>query len=250
MQEITPDGWVRLRTVPSGAVTVDAYCFSMQQIAGFNAFSLDENMALVDGSGFEDGQGEQNEATQYSASGSADGFYTTIDSKLTTAKGSNKDLVFISNIWGVPGDAVSVECIVSGNNTPLTIDVSGYPDLVIHSATSGAGAATSIARDIMAAINGLGLASPCRAKLASGSDGSGIFGALVHTHLAGGRNPAEFDKFNQNLTFVLYWDVIALYRTVGMGQFEGVSLNIRDLKSLVGKSVKFKFNDLLYDHSS
>jgi hypothetical protein len=143
-------------------------------------------MNLEECSCYEDGTAEQYEATQFSASGRGDGYYTTIDSSLTTSKGSNKDLTFTSRILGTPGDDISVESLVAGNNTPLTISVATHK-ITIHSATDAGGLATSKAYEIRDALEASAEAMTLiKVKLATGSNGTGIFGAYTETNLAGG----------------------------------------------------------------
>lgn len=258
--EVTPAeidycaGAVRLAAAPSGSVTADHYYFASEQVAGYRSFSVDENMNLVEAGCFED-SGEAYEPTAYSASGSADGFYTTVNAFLTTAKGSNKDLTFTSKIIGDGPShdgisTISIECVVAGNDTPLSIDATGAPAIVINSATDSGGAATSTARDVRDALQAdAGAMALIGVKLAAGSDGSGIFGDLTHTHLAGGVNPAAFDRFSNELVAEFFWDSGAsLIRTSGVITLEKVSLKA-GLKDLVGKTMSWKAIGMLYDHS-
>jgi hypothetical protein len=256
VQEISyAGGYVRLLTVPAGAVTVDAYVFACALVGGFNAHSIDRNMALVECSCYEDDNNDVYEPTQFSASGQASGFHTTVDAILTMAKGNNKDLTLISKILGDgPGhdgvSAASFEIVVAGNNTALSVVVT-VAAIVVNSATGVAGAATSTARDILDALNAnTDAMALVKAKLATGSDGSGIPGALAHTHLAGGVNPAAFDKFGQDLIGVFYWDKgAALARTEGLVTFEKVSLK-GGVKSLIEKTINFKVQGPLYEHNA
>lgn len=246
-------GAVRLSAAASGAVTADVYKFACAQVGGFRSHSIDENMTLVECGCYED-PGEDYEATVYNASGSAEGFYTTVDAKLTMSKGSNKDLELTSLILGdgPSGDgvsAISFEIAVAGNNTPLSIDVTDYA-IVANSATGPAGAATSTARDIMHALQADADAMALvKVRLASGSDGSGIPGVLAHTHLSGGVDPAAFDQLGEDLVAEFYWDSSASkIRTSGVIILEKVSLKT-GIKDLVGKTINFKFQGLAYDHS-
>jgi hypothetical protein len=183
-------GAVRLSAAAGGAVTADVYKFACTQVGGFKSHSIDENMTLVECGCYED-VGEQYEPTVYNASGQAEGFYTTVDAKLTMALGANKDLEFTSLVLGDgPADdgvsAASLEIVVAGNNTPLTVVVT-TPAIVINSATGAGGAATSTARAIMDALQASADAMALiKVKLATGSDGSGIPGAVAHAHMTGG----------------------------------------------------------------
>jgi hypothetical protein len=257
--EVTPveidyaGGAVRLAEEASGDVTADHYYFASEQVAGFRSFTIDESMNLVEGGVLED-DGEDYVPTAYSASGSGDGFYTTVNAWLTTSKGSNKDLTFTSKVIGDGPShdgvsAASIECVVAGNSTPLSIDVVGDA-ITINSATDSGGSATSTARDIldalMASDDAMALIG---VKLAAGSDGSGVFGDLTESHMTGGVAPAAFDRFSTELVATFYWDAGAsLVRTCGVITLEKVSLKT-SLKELVGKTVSWKAVGMMYDHT-
>jgi hypothetical protein len=92
-----------------------------------------------------------------------------------TAKGS-----------GTLGNQLTVRYVVSGNNTPLSVSVTGR-DITVNLATSAGGAATSTAIQVRDAVNAHAVASTLvTAVLSSGSDGSGIPGAQTALTLAGG----------------------------------------------------------------
>ena len=182
---VTPDGYVLLAAAPVGLVTADYYYAAVAQIGGFRSHSIDESMGLVECSCYED-LGEQYEADQYSASGQAEGFWTSTNASLTTAKGSNKDLTFTSKLLGTAGNAISITSVVSGSLTALTIAVVTY-DITINSATNVGSEAISTAREILDALQASDAAMALiKVKLASGSNGIGVFGALTKTQLAGG----------------------------------------------------------------
>jgi len=107
-----------------------------------------------------------------------------VDATLTTAQGSNKDLVF-TGVQPMRNQTVRVRYVVAGTNTPLSVTVSGG-DLTINLATNGAGAATSTASQVMAAVKASYTATALiTVMLASGSDGTGVVGAMAFTALAG-----------------------------------------------------------------
>jgi hypothetical protein len=101
---------------------------------------------------------------------------------VVTALGSNKDICFASKNNAVPGIAI----VVAGNNTALSVGVASS-DITVYSATGGTGLATSTAAQIVAAMNAYPAAFALMvARLAAGQDGTGITGALTHTHGANG----------------------------------------------------------------
>lgn len=240
------NGAVRLAEAAAGSVTADHYYFAVYQVGGFRSHSIDESMDLVDSGTYEDPQ--EVTAMRGGATGQAEGFFSTVDSSLTTSKGSNKDLKFTSKLLGVAGDGISVECVVSGNGTLLSVSVDTLA-ITINSATDGSGNATSTARSIRDALEASDDAMALiGVKLATGSDGSGVFGALAHTHLAGGVDFAG-DRFGEDLIGVFYWDSGAsLIRTSGVIQLEKVSIKT-SIKELVGKTINFKFIGGCYDRS-
>ena len=101
---------------------------------------------------------------------------------VVTALGSNRDLCFVSQNLAVP----SIRILVAGNNTALSIGVSGS-DVTINSATNGGGAATSTAALILAAMQASAPATALwTVRLPPGQDGSGVTGAMSLAHGADG----------------------------------------------------------------
>jgi flagellin len=123
---------------------------------------------------------------------------------LTTAvAGNNNDLVFTdaraTNDLGSNsslGGAVNVLYKVAGNNTALSVDTAtasnGDTTITVNLATDGTGAATSLASEVMTAVNQDATASKyVTAANASGNDGTGTVAALGSTALAGGTDAAS-----------------------------------------------------------
>lgn len=106
---------------------------------------------------------------------------------LTTAMtGTNNDITFRANYPGTAGNSLRVAIVVAGVSTPLSVTKSGN-DITINSATSGASAATSTARQVIDAVNGNKNASAVlSAENAPGNDGTGVVTALAFTNLATG----------------------------------------------------------------
>lgn len=107
---------------------------------------------------------------------------------LTTAlTGTNNDLTFTAKKGGPGGNSIRIEYVVAGNNTPLTVVVSGY-DITVNVATSGAGAATSTAAQIMTALqSNSDVQRLIDVANAASNDGTGVVTALSLTALSGGR---------------------------------------------------------------
>lgn len=89
-----------------------------------------------------------------------------------TAKGSNKDLVFTAVDSAVTD--ITVTYVVAGNDTLLTIDVSGS-DITVNCATNGGGTQTSTADEIRDALNGdAAAAALILTARATGQNGTGV----------------------------------------------------------------------------
>lgn len=108
---------------------------------------------------------------------------------LTTAlAGTNNDIKYTSKERGPDGNGTRVRYVVAGNNTPLSVTVTGR-DITVNVATSGVGAATSTGAQVRDAVNGNAAASALvLAENATGNDGTGVVAALGFTNLAGGAN--------------------------------------------------------------
>lgn len=106
---------------------------------------------------------------------------------LTTAlAGANNDLTYTARLLGVAGNSITVAYVVAGNNTPLTVSVTGSA-ITVNVATDGGGAATSTANAVRNAVLASAPASALvNVELATGNDGSGVVTALTATALTGG----------------------------------------------------------------
>lgn len=103
------------------------------------------------------------------------------DDYVVFESGSNKGMCFVS-LGGTP----SLEIVVSGTSTSLSVSVAG--DVVtVASATDGDGDPTSTAAEIVAAVNEDAEANLIfLARLAPGSTGAGVPGALTETEAEDG----------------------------------------------------------------
>lgn len=103
---------------------------------------------------------------------------------LTTAMtGANNDIKLTATTLGAAGGEVFFQIVVAGNNTALTVAVSGNT-ITVNSATGAGGAATSTAAQVISAINGSGPAAAlATAANAAGNDGTGVVTAYGLTAL-------------------------------------------------------------------
>ena len=114
------------------------------------------------------------------------GGYANFASLTTAIAGTNNDLVWTANTGGTAGNAITIAYVVAGTNTPLTVSVAGNA-ITVNVATNGAGAATSTAAQVAAAV----AATPAAGQKvtgtnAAGNDGTGVVAAMGATALTGG----------------------------------------------------------------
>jgi len=104
----------------------------------------------------------------------------------TGVSGTNR-IVWQAVSAGVAGNGITVALITSGNDTPLSIDVTGQA-ITVNLATDGDGAATSTVAQVVSAV----IAKAEAAALVSlaGTD-TGVVAAVTTTHLAGGLDPQD-----------------------------------------------------------
>ena len=88
---------------------------------------------------------------------------------------------------GAAGNAVSVELVVSGNDTPLSVEVLGQA-ITVNLATDGAGDPVSTADQVAAAVVGSPDAS---ARVTAETQEAGIVQAAASANLSGGQNALD-----------------------------------------------------------
>lgn len=96
---------------------------------------------------------------------------------------------------GALGNTMSCQIVVSGNNTPLSVSVSGTganASLTINSATNGSAVATSTINDIIAAIDQSATADALFDATSGAGNGTGVLAAAAAlAFLASGSNGGE-----------------------------------------------------------
>lgn len=103
-------------------------------------------------------------------------------------------VLFTATVGGVAGDAITIELVVAGLNTPLSVAVLAQA-VTVNLATDGAGLATTTMSEIVAALAASAAASALLYGTATGV-ASTVAGVLAVTNLAGGGNqPAGLQKF-------------------------------------------------------
>jgi len=131
---------------------------------------------------------------------------------LKTSFGANANLNFIAKVAGANPPAITIAFVVAGTNTPLTVVVASNA-ITINVATNGAGAATSTASQVLAAVQASVAATALvGAELQAGNDGTGVVAALGATGLGGpaGTNPTLDCKLQGTIDgAVNFFDVAA-----------------------------------------
>jgi hypothetical protein len=121
----------------------------------------------------------------------------------TTAGPANSNVTFTATGGGTLGNTIRIAYVVSGNNTPLSVGVTGR-DITVTVATNGSGVATSTGGQVRDAVNAHAVASLLvSATVATGNDGTGVVAAFALDTLTGGTNGAatvEDVSFTQQTT--------------------------------------------------
>lgn len=105
---------------------------------------------------------------------------------LTTSFGSNRDITWTAVSAGGGANQVTVQYIVAGNNTPLSVSVVDV-GISIFIATNSAGSAISTANDLISLVNNdLTAGSIITGSLPVGSTGTGVMIPMSPTNLSGG----------------------------------------------------------------
>ena len=102
----------------------------------------------------------------------------------TNLGGANDDLKLTATEPGTPGNAYTIEYVVDGDNTPLTVERTGRA-FVVNVETDDNGDPVSTAQEVMDAIN-QAVAGYIVAELKSGNDGTGVVAAMAAQSFTGG----------------------------------------------------------------
>lgn len=106
-----------------------------------------------------------------------------VRAKLTLGTGANA-VQYVANVTGAAQNSIRVRYVVAGNNTPLTVSVSGL-DITVNVATNGGGTATSKGQDVADAVNKSKAAGDLVRAHVTGP-GNAAVSAVAFTNLAGG----------------------------------------------------------------
>ena len=114
----------------------------------------------------------------------------SVASTLTTTMGvANAEITYTADTRGVYGDTLSVEYVVDGLLTPLSVEVNGRA-IVVNLETDGAGVGISTGTEVRDAVNAHVVASTLVTAANTGT-GNGVPIAKAAEFLAGGVNATE-----------------------------------------------------------
>ena len=102
-------------------------------------------------------------------------------------------LLVIAKVAGVVGNQYAIRALVAGNNTPLSVSVSGLV-ITINCATNGGGSATSTVNDVIAKM----YATPECAAIVDAqapNGGTGVLAAATQANLTGGVDSGDEDAY-------------------------------------------------------
>ena len=102
----------------------------------------------------------------------------------TNLGGSNDDLKFTATEPGVGGNSYTMEYVVDGDSTSLTVERSGRA-FTVNVETDEDGDPVSTAQEVMDALNAQ-FSAFLVAELKSGNDGTGVVSALAPAAFTGG----------------------------------------------------------------
>lgn len=102
----------------------------------------------------------------------------------TNLGGSNDDLKFTAAEPGAPGNAYTIEYVVSGTDTPLSVERDGRA-FTVNVATDENGDPVSTAEEVMGELTAV-FSGYMVTELASGNDGTGVVQAMAAQSFTGG----------------------------------------------------------------
>jgi hypothetical protein len=121
----------------------------------------------------------------------------------TACVNSDSNITYTAKTVGPNGTSIRVRYVVAGNNTDLSVSVSGN-DITVNVATNAGGSPTSTATLIKAAVDGNGPASALVSTALVGT-GAGVVNAFGYTNLIDGSPKAslaqDLTNANADLTF-------------------------------------------------
>lgn len=105
----------------------------------------------------------------------------------TTGIQGTDGIVWTAKTSGAAGNAITIALVASGNDTPLSVEVTGQA-ITVNLATDSEGSATSTAAQVIAAVTEHAAASEI---IAVASTDTGVVEAVTSSHLTGGQDPQD-----------------------------------------------------------
>jgi hypothetical protein len=152
---------------------------------GINANDTDQAFDVAGGTAANSAAALQSGKTGLFAAFPIDGAGTA---SFTTAGPANSNIKYTAQGSGTIGNQLTIAYVRAGNNTVLSVAVSGRA-ITVNLATNGSGVATSTGTQVRDAVNAHAVAGPLvAAALATGNDGTGIPTEFTAQFLTGGTN--------------------------------------------------------------
>ncbi len=125
------------------------------------------------------------------------------NANLTTNVGANANILYTAKTTGGGGNSDTVTYVAAGNNTPLSLAVSGS-NITVNLATNATGGVTSTANQVLAALAAntsvTALVTP---TIAPGNDGTAVVAALSQTPLANGTSTPTANSTAEQIMLLL-----------------------------------------------
>lgn len=239
-------GYVTLGAAPSGAVTVDAYYFTLELLGG----SYEVQAQL---------KGNTKEVTTFSSvlntpaawkeflnlleewSMTVKRHFFVANASFTTSLGTNKDLTWT---WKASGIAGNAESVTYASGTPLEVARAGNLTTVTFISV------TTTAAQVKAHLEADPTLSALWILTYPSGDGSGQVAAVASTALTGGRDSAEVSKMATKVLCVMYLNTTtgSIQKLEGVGYLTGISPNCT-IESLVESDMTFQGTSALRFHT-
>jgi len=145
---------------------------------------------------------------------------------------------------------------LGGAYTSITVTYEGVPNTDYYLITSGTTGATSAITITNATSNNcaddlkIGVANGGASTAGTDGSGSGVVGAVTHTHLSGGRDSAEIAKMGVKCLCVMYLNIItgSIAKLEGIGVMKGMTPDCA-LEALVESDISFEGTGALRFHA-
>jgi len=241
--------YVTLSATPSGAVTLDGWCFTMEPLGGGFGWSASKKSQALDATVYPAIAGTLANKSFIGSgicewSGSLKRHFYYARASVTTAIGTaNSELTWT---WKGSGSFGNDEAIVYASGTPLEIARAANETTVTYVSASTIASAVKAHLEADTTLNALWeLSYPV------GNDGSGVVGDVAHVHASGGRDSTEqIAQVGTLVLCVFYLETSAATsaRLEGVAVLTGVNFD-DPLEALIESDLEFTGSGNLAYHA-